>query len=107
MTTITRVRGDDWAIPGVIADSDTPVDLTGATVTSQLRRHTEAATATATFTATVTDAVAGAVTLTLADTVTAAIDPGVYTYDVQVVDGSITTTYGAGSLLDVRGDATR
>ncbi len=37
MTTITRVRGDDWSIPGAIAADGTAVNLTGATVTSKLR----------------------------------------------------------------------
>ena len=35
------------------------------------------------------------------------IDPGTYYYDVQVVAGSTTTTYGAGSVLVVAADVTR
>lgn len=106
MTTITRVRGDDWSIPGAIADGGTAVNLTGATVTSKLRRH-YASTAATSFTVTVTNAAAGELTLSMADTATAVIDPGTYVYDVQVVNGSTTTTYGAGSVLIVAGDVTR
>ena len=43
------------------------------------------------------------VTLTLSDTLTAAITPGRYVYDVQVVQGGVTTTYGAGAVLIVQG----
>ena len=32
MTTITRVRGDDWSIPGAIAADGTAVNLTGGSV---------------------------------------------------------------------------
>ena len=69
MTTITRVRGDDWSIPGAIAADGTAVNLTGATVTSKLRRN-YASTAATSFTVTVTNAAAGELTLSLADTVT-------------------------------------
>ena len=46
------------------------MDLTGATVTAQLRSRVEKSTVAATFTVTVTDAAAGELTLSLADTVT-------------------------------------
>jgi len=55
------------------------------------------------------------VTLTLPAATTATITPGRYVYDVQVVDGARTTTYGAGTgtgtndgaVLIVQGDVTR
>ena len=105
-STITRVRGDDWSIPGAIADGGTAVNLTGATVTSKLRRN-YASTAATSFTVTVTNAAAGELTLSLADTATVDLEPGSYVYDVQVVAGSTTTTYGAGSVLVVAADVTR
>lgn len=104
--TITRVRGDDWSIPGTITRNGTAVDLTGATVTAQLRTRTESADSTA-FTVTVTDAAAGEVTLSLSDTVTAELRPGRYVYDVQVVLAGSTTTYGNVSSINVAGDVTR
>jgi len=55
----------------------------------------------------VTNAAAGELTLSLADTVTVDLEPGSYVYDVQVVAGSTTTTYGAGSVLVVAADVTR
>ena len=82
------------------------MNLTGATVTSKLRRHYDS-TASTSFTVTVTNAAVGELTLSLADTATAVIDPGTYVYDVQVVSGSTTTTYGAGSVLVVAADVTR
>ena len=104
--TITRVRGDDWSIPGTITDNGVAVDLTGATITAQLRPRTESEDATS-FTVTVTDAAAGEVTLSLADTVTAELRPGRYVYDVQVVLAGSTQTYGNVSSINVAGDVTR
>lgn len=109
-STLTRTRGDDWTITGTISAGGAAVNLTGATVTSQLRRSVESATAVATFTVTVTDAVAGEVSLALADTVTEDIAPGRYVFDVQVVLSGVTTTYandGTPWRLDVVGDVTR
>ena len=103
--TITRVRGDDWSIPGTITDNGAAVDLTGATVTAQLRPRTESEDFTA-FTVTVTDAAAGEVTLSMAAAVTALLRPGRYVYDVEV-DGAGVQTYGNASTLVVAGDVTR
>jgi len=107
MSTTTRVRGDDWSIPGTISDGGTAVNLTGATLTAMMRPNTESSVLTETFTVTVTNAASGAVTLSLTDTETALITPGTYVYDIQVVIAGVTTTYGAGSRLIVVGDATR
>lgn len=107
MSSITRVRGDDWAIAGTISAGGAPVDLTSATITSQIRRTADSATVTETFTVTKTNAAAGEITLSLSDTETALIKPGAYVYDLQVVIGSTTTTYGAGSPLVVKADVTR
>jgi hypothetical protein len=105
--TITRVRGDDWSIPGTLTSGGVAVDLTGATVTAQLRSRVEKSTVAATFTVTVTDAAAGELTLSLADTVTDDLAPGRYVYDVQVVLAGSTQTYGNVSTLIVAGDVTR
>ena len=104
--TITRVRGDDWTISGVISSGGSAVNLTGATVTAHLRSRTESVDHTA-FTVTVTDAAAGEVTLSLADTVTDDLRPGRYVYDIQVVLAGSTQTYGATSTVVVVGDVTR
>ena len=107
MSTITRVRGDDWSIPGTLESGGAAVNLTGATVTAMMRPTVEATTGAVSFTVTVTNAAAGAITLSLTDTQTAALKAGTYAYDVQVVLSNVTTTYGAGSKLTVLGDATR
>lgn len=103
---IKRTRGDTWTITGQVASNGTPVDLTGAAVTAQLRETPDATTGHA-FTATVTDAAAGQVSLVLADSVTATLAPMVHVYDVQVLSGGVTTTYGVGSQVKVTADTTR
>jgi len=107
MSTITRVRGDDWSIPGTLKSGGAAVNLTGATVTAMMRPTVESSVLTETFAVAVTNAAGGAITLSLTDTETALIAPGTYAYDVQVVLAGVTTTYGAGSKLKVEGDATR
>ena len=103
-STVTRTRGDDWSVVGTLGGSG---DITGVAVTSQIRTHVESSTVVASWAATVTDGPGREVTLTMSDTVSAAITPGRYVYDVQVVQGGVTTTYGAGAVLIVQGDVTR
>ena len=108
-TTISRTRGDDWEITGTLSASGSPIDLTTATVTAQMRRTIGSSVA-ATFTVTVTSAATGEISLALSDTITEGIDPGIYLFDVQVVIGVVTTTYGndgAPWRLAVIGDVTR
>jgi len=107
MSSITRVRGDDWSIAGTISADGTPVNLTGATITSQLRRTADSTVVAEAWTVTVNSAAAGTVTLSLTDTETALITPGTYVYDLQVVISGVTTTYGEGSTLVVKADVTR
>jgi hypothetical protein len=107
MSTVTRVRGDDWSIAGTITAGGAAVNLTGATITSQIRSSANSATIVETFTATVNNAAAGTLTLSLTDAETALIEAGNYVYDIQVVISSVTTTYGAGSKLVVLADVTR
>ena len=107
MSTLTRVRGDDWSIPGTLSADGTAVNLTGATVTAMMRPSVESSVLTETFAVTVNNAAAGTITLALTASETALIAPGTYAYDIQVVLSGVTTTYGAGSKLKVLGDATR
>jgi len=108
-STVTRTRGDDWTIPGTIEADGAPVNLTGCTLASKLRETAESTTATATFTVTVTDATAGEVTLSLARATTVNIGPrDAYVYDIEVITAADKkTTYGVGSKLVVKGDATK
>jgi len=109
---VTRTRGDDWTVVGTLGGSG---DITGVTVTSQIRTHVASSTVVASWSAVVTDGPGREVTLTLPAATTATITPGRYVYDVQVVDGARTTTYGAGTgtgtndgaVLIVQGDVTR
>ena len=64
-------------------DTGTVIDLTGSTVTSQVRKSYGTTTIAATFTATVTPAVTtGEYTLALTDVQTAAMERGRHVYDV-------------------------
>lgn len=87
MSTTRRVkRGDTMAITVTRTESDgtTPINLTGYTVASQMRRGTVAIT----LTAAVTNAAAGVVTLSAAAAVTELWTPGLYACDVEYTAGS-------------------
>lgn len=90
----TRRRGDDWRVEGQITDGGTAVDLTGATVTAQIRSRPDGPVV-ATWTVEVIDAAEGRVALTLSHTVTEGIKPNPYVYDIRV-DGDTVQTYGDG-----------
>ena len=91
MTTIDVYRGDDWSVTVTITETlngvTTPLDLTGASLTSTID-----GTPGWSGTPTATDAANGVCTVDVPKTATANFAPGVYLADVQVVAGGKTRT---------------
>ena len=90
-----------------------PTDLTNYTVSARLAKRAgayDALTSTSTtpvfkfsnFTVTVTDAATGAVTISLTDTETAALEEGKYVYSLLLDDGAGTVTEFTHGLVTVR-----
>lgn len=67
---------------------DTPYDLRGWSVRSQMRKTHAATTITATFTAS-HNGRGGIVSLSLTSTQTAEVSPGTYFYDVELYDDAV------------------
>lgn len=104
------VAGDDASLAFTIyaANGTTPLDLTGAAITWQMRSSWDSATALLTKTMdspsdiTVTDADSGTFTIAIADTDTDSIIPGRYPHAVKITDASsneTTVTLGYGQIL--------
>lgn len=72
--------GADWTIPVVIDG----LNLSAATVTSQVRRHATAASTAWTWTVTVVDEAAGVIYLSLAKAASALVPEGRYFTDIAV-----------------------
>lgn len=81
----------DFSITVDVTDATGNVlNLTGYTAAAQMRKTYTSTNASATF-GTVVSASDGKVTLSLTDTVTGALEPGRYVYDMTVTSGSTTT----------------
>jgi hypothetical protein len=72
--------------------TNTPINISGYTATSQLRRSYYSANASANITCTITNAANGELTLSMTPANTANLKPGRYVFDVKTVDGSNTTS---------------
>lgn len=104
---IVTTRGDTCTLTVTITtDGVTPVNITGRTYTSMVRRYWDDPTVVATFTCTVTNGPNGVLTMVLSSTQTAAIDDGTYFWDLQEDASGIITTVMAGAFV-VLPDATR
>jgi hypothetical protein len=72
-------------------DSSTPVDLSGYTISSQMRKHPGSSSAT-TFSTEILNAQAGRIFIGLSTSQTASLKPGRYVYDVLVTDTVVNKT---------------
>ena len=70
-------------------NSKIPVDLTGYTVRSQIRKSYKSANASATFTTSIIDAATGNIQLSLAASITANLNYGRYLYDAKANIGNV------------------
>jgi hypothetical protein len=106
---LTFVRGDTWQFQVVItsdADGTIPVNITGYTFAAQCRSNPDISAISGTATCTVVDGAQGTLTVSWSSTVTDAIDPGLYYWDLQQTAGSAVTTIMAGQIT-VLADVTR
>lgn len=78
--------GEDWiaVINLLMPDGVMNRDITGYTLSSQLRRHWKSATSPAAITITVLDASTGNIQLELSAAQTSALKSGKYVYDVEL-----------------------
>ena len=89
MATIQNLTVDqdaDFTQTLTIKDSTgTVVDITGQTVTSKMRK-THLSTSATSFTTAIVSGTAGTCSITLTDTVTAALTEGIYVWDLTTTD---------------------
>ena len=85
-------QGADFSITVDVSDANgNQLNLTGYTAAAQMRKTYESSSVSETFTTSIA-AADGQVTLSLTDTVTTALSPGRYVYDLVVTDGSSIST---------------
>lgn len=86
---ITVNSGDNFYRDFYLDNVDgTPLDLTGYTGSSQIRKHPESTNATATFTLSFVDRTGGRIRLSLSPSTTKDLKAGRYVYDVLFTDAS-------------------
>lgn len=100
--------GTDFSQTFTLEDIDTSsaYDLTNATVSAQIRKHSASSTAVDFTTTIIIPKTLGKIILSLSDTQTTNIKPGRYIYDVVIEIGSVKTRVVEGMVL-VREGVTR
>ena len=95
-------QGADFSVTVNVADVDgTTLDLAGYTAAAQMRKTYESTSTSGTFTTAISNPTTdGQVTLSLTDTVTNALSPGRYVYDLNVTSsGGVTTRVVEGQAI--------
>ncbi len=86
--------------------SNTPLNLTGYTATSKMKKHPSSSSTAATFIVSFTNPTNGSLVLSLGSSITSGLRPGRYCYDVLVNDGFVKTRVVEGSALVTAGITT-
>jgi len=93
--TIYQGASFDTTLTWKVGDPATPVNLTGYTARLQVRSSTDAATTALELTTAnggiVLGGAAGTIALAVSATATAALSPGYYVYDLELVNGATVT----------------
>ncbi len=86
--------------------ANAPLDLTGYTATSKLKKHPASLNNTATFIVSFPNRTQGQIKISLGSTLTSAIKAGRYSYDILLNDGSVKTRIVSGSAIVTAGVTT-
>ena len=88
----TLEQGTTFSREITVQDSGSAMNLTGYTPRMQMRSTHDSSTIALTFTATVSNAAQGKISLTATDTLTSAVEEGIYVYDLEIESGGGTVT---------------
>jgi len=86
--------------------ANSPLDLTGFTATSKLKKHPASLKEQATFSVSFPNRVQGELKIALGSSITSALKAGRYSYDVLLNDGSLKTRIVSGSAIVTAGVTT-
>jgi|TARA_B100000963_G_C22566336_1_gene643888 hypothetical protein len=84
----TLEQGATFSREITVQDSGSPMNLTGHTPRMQMRSTHDSSTIALTFTASVSNAAQGKIQLSASATNTAAVEEGMYVYDLEIESGS-------------------
>ena len=75
-----------------VKEDGSAMNLTGYSVASKMRSTHDSGTVVGTFTCSITTATSGLITMAMTASTTAAIEEGIYVYDLEITSGSGTVT---------------
>ena len=75
-----------------LKENNAVMNLTGYSVASKMRSTHDSSTVVGTFTCTISDASAGQITMQMTNSTTAAIEEGIYVYDLEITNSAGTVT---------------
>ena len=84
----TLEQGTTFSREITVQDSGSAMNLTGYTPRMQMRSTHDSSTIALTFTASVSDASQGKIQLSATDSATAAVEEGIYVYDLEIESSS-------------------
>ena len=88
----TLEQGATFSREITVQDSGSAMNLTGYTPRMQMRSTHDSSTIALTFTATISNASQGKISLTATDTITSAVEEGIYVYDLEIESSGGTVT---------------
>ncbi len=90
-----------------LKENNAAMDLTDYSVASKMRSTHDSSTVVGTFTCTISDASAGKITMQMTNSTTAAIEEGIYVYDLEITASSGTVTRIMEGKVTVNPEVTR
>ena len=90
-----------------VKDDGSAMNLTGYSVASKMRSTHDSSTVVGTFTCTISDATAGEITMQMTNSTTAAIEEGIYVYDLEITNSAGTVTRLMEGNITVNPEVTR
>ena len=90
-----------------VKENNSAMNLTNYTVASKMRSSHDSGTVVGTFTCTISDATAGEITMQMTNSTTAAIEEGIYVYDLEITNSAGTVTRLMEGNITVNPEVTR
>ena len=90
-----------------LKENNSAMNLTNYTVASKMRSTHDSGTVVGTFTCTISDATAGEITMQMTNSTTAAIEEGIYVYDLEITNSAGTVTRLMEGNITVNPEVTR